>query len=49
MEMFILLMKELNEINYKHLYINDAIANSKLENFTTSYEYWRSNIEKKLI
>lgn len=40
--------KELNEINYKHLYINDAIANSKLENFTTSYEYWKSNIEKKV-
>ena len=40
--------KELNEINYKHLYINDAIANSKLENFTTSYEYWRSNIERKV-
>ena len=41
-------MKLLNEINYKHLYINDAIANSKLENFTTSYEYWRSNIERKV-
>ncbi len=40
--------KELNEINYKHLYINDALANSKLENFTNSFEYWKTNIEKKI-
>ena len=40
--------KELNEINYKHLYINDAIANSKLENFTNSFEYWKSNIERNV-
>ena len=44
---FIIDEKELNQIDYESMYINDSIADSKLGIFTDTYTYWKQNIEKK--
>ena len=36
--------EEFNQIDYKNMYINDSISNSKIEDFTTSYEYWQKKL-----
>jgi len=38
--------EELNQINYKVMDINDSITNGRTKFFTTSYEYWKTNIEE---
>lgn len=43
---FIMDEKELNQIDFESMYINDSIADSKIGIFTNSYEYWKNNIEK---
>lgn len=43
---FIIDEKELNEVNFKAMYINDSIADSKASEFTNTYAYWVNNIEK---
>lgn len=35
---------ELNQINFKVMYLNNSITNSKISNFTNSYEFWKYNI-----
>ena len=37
---------EVNQIDFKSMQINDSIAGSKLEIFTTSYDYWKDKISK---
>ena len=37
---------EVNQIDFKSMHINDSITGSKLGIFTTTYEYWKSNIAK---
>ena len=38
---FIINDEELNQIDYKNMDINDSIRNAKVEEFTTSYAYWK--------
>lgn len=45
---FIVDEKEFNQIDFKSMYINDSISDSKIGIFTDSYEYWKENIEKKI-
>ncbi|MDY0051196.1 MAG: LptF/LptG family permease [Aliarcobacter sp.] len=45
---FIIDEQELNQIDYKSMYINDSIADSKIGIFTDSYSYWKENIEKNV-
>ena len=45
---FIIDDKELNQIDFESMYINDSIADSKLGVFTDSYSYWKNNIEKNI-
>jgi len=45
---FIIDEQELNQIDYKSMYINDSIADSKIGIFTDSYTYWKQNIEKNV-
>ena len=45
---FIIDEKEFNQIDFKSMYINDSISDSKLGVFTNSYEYWKENIQKKI-
>jgi lipopolysaccharide export system permease protein len=45
---FIMDEKELNQIDYKSMYINDSIADAKIGIFTDSYSYWRDNIKKNI-
>ena len=45
---FIIDEKELNQIDFKSMYINDSIADSKLGDFTDTYSYWKNNIEKNV-
>ncbi|WP_198305947.1 LptF/LptG family permease [Arcobacter vandammei] len=37
--------KELNQIEYDKLYINDSLADTKADNFTNTYDYWISNFK----
>jgi lipopolysaccharide export system permease protein len=37
--------KELNQIDYKSMYINDSIADSQIGIFTDTYNYWLDNIK----
>lgn len=46
-KLFVLDEKELNEIDYESMYINDSIAISKMEHFTTSYEFWKEKFKTK--
>ena len=43
---FIIDDKELNQINFKSMYINDSVADSKIGNFKDSYTFWKDNIKK---
>jgi len=45
---FIIDEKEFNQIDFKSMYINDSIADSKLGIFTNTYLYWKNNIEKNI-
>jgi lipopolysaccharide export system permease protein len=45
---FIIDDKELNQIDYKSMYINDSIADSKIGIFTNTYTYWKKNIENNV-
>lgn len=45
---FIINEKEFNQIDFKSMYINDSIADSKLGIFTDSYSYWKENIKKNV-
>ena len=38
--------KEINQINFKSMLINDSIANSRMEKFTTTIDYWKTKIKK---
>ena len=40
--------KELNQIDFKSMYINDSIADSKVGIFTDTYSYWKNNIKNKI-
>ena len=44
---FIIDEKELNQIDFKSMYINDSIEDSKLEVFTDTYSYWKLRLEYK--
>jgi lipopolysaccharide export system permease protein len=37
--------KELSQIDYKNMYINDSIANTDIENFDTSYKFWKKALK----
>jgi lipopolysaccharide export system permease protein len=41
---FIIDTKEFNQIDFKSMYINDSIADSKLGIFTDTYAYWKDNL-----
>ncbi len=45
---FIMDEKELNQIDFESMYINDSIADSKIGIFINTYEYWKTNIEKNI-
>ena len=45
---FIIDEKELNQIDYESMYINDSIADSKIGVFTDTYTYWKQNIKKNV-
>lgn len=36
---------ELSQIDYSNMYINDSIANSNIENFDTSYNFWKKALK----
>jgi hypothetical protein len=38
--------KELNQIDYKEMYINDSVSNVDVVNFDTSYNFWKDNLKK---
>ncbi|QEP35491.1 LptF/LptG family permease [Malaciobacter pacificus] len=38
--------EELNQVNFESMHINDSIADSKLENFSTVYDYWKLQIKR---
>ena len=38
--------KELSQIDYKEMYINDSVANADIVNFDTSYKFWKDNLKK---
>ena len=38
--------EELNQIDFDSMLINDSIANSEVERFTTSFDYWKYRIKK---
>ena len=39
---------EVNQIDFKSMYINDSIAGSKIERFTTTYEYWKDRLKRNI-
>lgn len=45
-KVFIIDNKDFNQIDYENLYINDTMADSKLEDFTTTYDFWIENFKK---
>ncbi len=45
---FIINEKEFNQVNFKSMYINDSIADTKVVIFTDSYNYWKDNISKNV-
>ncbi|MDD2894878.1 MAG: LptF/LptG family permease [Aliarcobacter sp.] len=45
---FIINEKEFNQIDFKSMYINDSIADSKLGVFTDSYSFWKENIKNNI-
>jgi lipopolysaccharide export system permease protein len=45
---FVINENEFNQIDFKSMYINDSIADTKTVVFTNSYEYWKDNIDKNI-
>ena len=45
---FIINEKEFNQIDFRSMYINDSIADSKLGIFTDSYSFWKNNIKNNI-
>ncbi len=45
---FIIDEKELNQINFESMYINDSIADTQIGIFTDSYSFWKDNISKNV-
>ena len=45
---FIIDEKEFNQIDFKSMYINDSIADSKIGIFTDTYSFWKDNIKKNV-
>ncbi len=45
---FVVNEKEFNQIDFKSMYINDSISDSKLGIFTDSYSFWKENIKKNI-
>lgn len=45
---FVISEKEFDQIDFKSMYINNAIADSKVGIFTDSYNYWKSNIQNHI-
>lgn len=45
---FIINEKEFNQVNFKSMYINDSISDSKIVIFTDSYNYWKDNISRNI-
>jgi lipopolysaccharide export system permease protein len=45
---FVINEKEFNQIEFKSMYINDSIADSKLEIFTDSFSFWKNNIKNNI-
>lgn len=45
---FIVDNKEVDQIDFKSMYINDSIADGKVDIFTNSYEYWKKNIHENI-
>jgi lipopolysaccharide export system permease protein len=39
--------KELSQIDYKEMYINDSVANADIVNFDTSYKFWKDNLKNR--
>ncbi|CAM3831039.1 LptF/LptG family permease [Arcobacter cloacae] len=39
--------EEFNQIDYESMYINDSIADGKMENFENSYLFWKNKIETR--
>ena len=39
--------EEFNQIDFKSMYINDSIADGKMENFENSYLFWKNKIETR--
>jgi lipopolysaccharide export system permease protein len=42
---FVVSEKEFDQIDFKSMYINESISNSKINYFTNSYEFWKNNIQ----
>lgn len=40
--------KEINQINFESMYINDSIANSNIAKFTNSYDFWKDRLAKNI-
>ena len=45
---FVINEKDFNQIEFKSMYINDSIADSKLEIFTDSFSFWENNIKNNV-
>lgn len=45
---FIIDNKEVDQIDFKSMYINDSISDGKVDVFTNSYEYWNKNIHENI-
>ena len=45
---FIIDEKEFNQIDFKSMYINDSVSDTKVGVFINSYEYWKKSIRKKV-
>jgi len=44
---FIFDNEEFNQVDYESMYINDSIADGKMEKFENSYEFWKNKIKIK--
>ncbi len=45
---FVVSEKEFDQIDFKSMYINESISNSKINNFTNSYDFWKNNIQNNI-
>lgn len=46
-KVFVIDDKEVNDISYETMYINDAIAGENQETFLTSFDFWLKNLKEK--